>query len=113
MDARAGRARNRGNMRAPLRLRLEPAPSRVAFALTALACFAASVLAAVLPLPWWAALACAVAIGFAMHGGWRRTVGDRVPALVHVGIDRTITVTDRWGRSRDGVVDASRMSAPA
>jgi hypothetical protein len=30
-----------------------------------------------------------------------------VPALVHVGIDRTITVTDRHGRSRNGVVDAS------
>ena len=107
MDARAVLGRNRGQMAAPLRLRLEPAPSRVAFALTALGCLAASALAANLPLPWWTALACASAIGRAMHGGWRRTVGDLVPALVHVGIDRSITVTDRHGRSRDGVVDAS------
>ncbi len=107
MDARAGSARNRGNMRAPVRLRLEPAPSRVAFALTALACLAAMALVVALPLPGWAALGCIGGAAIALRDGWRRTAGDRVPALVHVGIDRTITVTDRRGRSCDGIVDAS------
>jgi hypothetical protein len=94
-------------MPAPLRLRLEPGPSRAAFALTALACLAALALVAALPLPWWAMLACFGAAAIALRDGWRRTVGERVPALIHVGIDRTITVTDRHGRSRDGMVDAS------
>ena len=94
-------------MPAPLRLRLEPKPSRAAFALTVLPAIAAAALTAALALPWWATLACAVAIGLAVHGGFRRAVGDQVPALVHVGIDRTITVTDRRGRSRNGVIDAS------
>jgi hypothetical protein len=94
-------------MPAPVRLRLEPRPSRAAFALISLGCLAVTALVAALWLPWWAALACVSAISLAFHDGRRRTVGDRVPALVHVGIDRTITVTDRRGRSRNGVVDAS------
>jgi len=94
-------------MPAPLRLRLEPGPSRTAFALIVLGGMAVSALTAVLALPWWAVSGCALAIGLAVHGGWRRTLGDRVPALVHVGIDRSITVTDRRGRSHDGVIDAS------
>jgi len=94
-------------MSAPIRLRLEPRPSRAAFALVSLVCLAVAALVAALWLPWWAALACFGAISLGFHDGRRRTVGDRVPALVHVGIDRTITVTDRRGRSRNGVVDAS------
>jgi membrane protein implicated in regulation of membrane protease activity len=94
-------------MPAPLRLRLEPGPSRIAFALTALACLAAMALVAALPLPWWAMLACFSAAAVALRDGWRRTMGERVPALIHVGIDRTITVTDRRGCSLDGIVDAS------
>jgi hypothetical protein len=31
-------------------------------------------------------------------------IGRGVPAIVHVGIDRSLTITDRQGRSRDGVV---------
>jgi len=95
------------------RLRIEPRPSRVGFALITLACLAAAVLAAVLPLTLPVAVACLVAIGIAFRCGHRRCVGRDVPAIAHVGIDRTITVTDRQGRSRDGVILAdSFVAAP-
>ena len=73
-------------------------------ALTTIGCLAAAMLVAVLPLPSWTMLACLVAIGAALYRAHRQLIGRGVPAIVHVGIDRTITVTDRHGRSRDGVV---------
>ena len=91
-------------MHTPPRLRIEPRPSRVGLAMIALACFAAAGLVAALPLASPVALACLVAIGLAFRCGCRRCAGRDVPAIAHVGIDRTITVTDRQGRSRDGIV---------
>ncbi len=73
-------------------------------ALTTIGCLAAAMLVATLPLPSWAMLACLVAIGLALYRAHRQLIGRGVPAIVHVGIDRTITVTDRQGRSRDGFV---------
>lgn len=73
-------------------------------ALTTVGCLAAAVLVASLPLPSWTMLACLVAIGLALHRAHRQWIGRGVPAIVHLGIDRTITVTDWKGRSRDGFV---------
>ena len=91
-------------MPAPPRLRLEPRPSRIACALLAAACVAAAALLAVLPLEWPLAAASGVlVVSVATRGLWRCS-GRGVPALLHVGIDRRVTVTGRDGRSRDGVV---------
>jgi len=86
------------------RLRLEPRPSMAGFALTTIGCLAAAVLAAALPLPLPAMLACLVAIGLALYRAHRRLIGRGVPAIVHVGVDRSLTITDWQGRSRDGIV---------
>jgi hypothetical protein len=86
------------------RLRLEPRPSRIGFALNTIGCSAATVLLASLALPWPVAGAGIAAIGIAFRSGHRQCVGRGVPAIAHVGIDRTITVTDRRGRSCDGVI---------
>ena len=86
------------------RLRLEPRPSRIGFALNTLGCLAAAVLLAFLALPWAVASAGIAAIGITFHCGHWRCVGRGVPAIAHLGIDRTITVTNRQGRSRNGLV---------
>jgi hypothetical protein len=91
-------------MHTPPRLRLEPRPSRIGFALIMLACTAAAFLVAFLALPWPVEVALAAMIGITIYGGHRHCVGRDVPAMTHVGIDRTITVTNRDGRSRDGIV---------
>ena len=91
-------------MRTPPRLRLEPRPSRIGFALIAFACAAVAVLMGILPLPWPVAARLAALIGVTLRAGHRHCVGRDVPALAHVGIDRTITVTNRAGRSHDGIV---------
>jgi len=93
-------------MHAPPRLRLEPRPSRIGLALVSSAFLAAAALVAALPLPFAFSAACLTAIGLGFLRGVRRCAGPAVPAIVHLGIDRTLTVTDRRGRSRDGVVGA-------
>jgi hypothetical protein len=93
-------------MHPPPRLRLEPRPSRIACACIVLACAATTALIVLLPLPLWVAGSGGlVAAAVAAHG-FRRCAGRGVPALLHVGIDRRITVTGRDGRSRDGAVCA-------
>jgi len=47
---------------------------------------------------------CAVVILAVLVSGLWRCTGRGVPALLHVGIDRRITVTDRNGRSRAGAI---------
>jgi hypothetical protein len=86
------------------RLRLEPRPSRIACVALVGACAATAILIAVLRLPVVAALVCAALVIAVLVSGVTRCAGRRVPALVHVGIDRRIVVTDRTGRSRAGVV---------
>ena len=91
-------------MHAPQRLRLEPRPSRIACVLLASACTATAALLASLPLEWPIGVAAgAVVVTAAARGFWRCT-GRGVPALVHVGGDRRLTVTGRDGRSRDGTI---------
>ncbi len=49
----------------------------------------------------------AIVIAVLVSSLWRCT-GRGVPALLHVGIDRRVAVTDRTGRSREGaILDAS------
>ncbi len=71
-----------------------------------------AVLIGVLPLPAAAAVpAAAMVLGVLLSGLWRCT-GRGVPALLHVGIDRRITVTGRDGRSRAGaILDDSYVGA--
>ena len=91
-------------MKPPPRLRLEPRPSRIAYAAIVGACAAIGVLMLSLPLAAWMTAVVLLAIaGVAAHGLWRCT-GRGMPAILHVGHDRRITATTRDGRSRDGVI---------
>ncbi len=83
------------------RLRLEPRPSRVASAAIIVGCLAAAGLIAAMRAPVAATLACVAIVIAMLVSGLRRCA---VPAIVHVGIDRGITVTDRSGRSHPGVI---------
>jgi len=99
-------------MKPPPRLRLLPRPSRIGCAALAAACTTTSILLALLPLPFAGHLAGAAAIVAVLTSGLWRCTGRGVPALLHVGIDRRITVTDRDGRSRDGsILDDSYVGA--
>ena len=69
-----------------------------------LLCVLSSVLLAVLPLPASVVLPCAGAIaGVLVRGLWRCT-GRGLPALMHIGNDRRMTVTDYEGRSHAGTI---------
>jgi len=63
-------------------------------------------------MPLIATLGCVViASGVLVSSLWRCS-GRGVPALLHVGIDRRLAVTDRLGRSHDGaILDASYVGA--
>lgn len=91
-------------MKAPSRLRFEPKPSRIASAAIALASASAAALMLVLPLgPWPTAVALTAIAGVGVRGLW--SCGGRgVPAIVHVGHDRRLSVTTRDGCSRDGTI---------
>lgn len=101
-----------GAMRSHPRLRLEPRPSRIACAAIIAGCSATAALVAVLRLPLMATLGCAaIVIAVLVSSLWRCT-GCGVPALLHVGIDRRVAVTDRTGRSREGaILDASYVGS--
>ncbi len=93
-----------GAMKPAPRLRLEPRPSRIGCAFVAATCAMTAVLIGWLPLPIAAVVpASAVVLAVLFSGLWRCT-GRGVPALLHVGIDRRITVTGRDGRSRAGTI---------
>jgi len=99
-------------MKLPPRLRLEPRPSRIACAVFSGACAATALLLFLLPLPDVAVVGGNAAIAAVFASGLRRCIGRGVPALLHVGIDRRITVTDRSGRSRAGsILDDSYVGA--
>jgi hypothetical protein len=91
-------------MRRAQRLRLEPRPSRIATAIVLTQCLATSALIAATGLPPAAALGCLAIVVVVLVSALRRCTGRGVAAIVHVGIDRSITVTDRSGRSHAGVI---------
>ena len=86
------------------RLRLAPRPSRIGCVYLLLSCVLTSALLAALPLPWTVMLPCAAAVVGVLVGGLWRCTGRGVPALLHVGNDRRITVTDYDGRSHAGTI---------
>jgi hypothetical protein len=57
-----------------------------------------------LPLPASILLPCAVAVALVLVRGLWRCTGRGVPALMHVGNDRRMTVTDYEGRSHEGTI---------
>ena len=100
----AGRVVQSVAMEQGSRLRLAPRPSRIGCTAVAIACALASALLATLPLPPMGYVPCVVVILAVLVSGLWRCTGRGVPALLHVGIDRRITVTDRNGRSRAGAI---------
>jgi len=76
------------------------------------ACAMTSILLAVLPLPIAGYVAGASAVMAVLASGLWRCTGRGVPAILHVGVDRRITVTGRDGRSRSGaILDDSYVGA--
>ena len=94
------------------RLRLEPRPSRIGTAAMVAGAAAGVALVAALPLEPWLTAAAVVATLVAMARGVRICAGRGVPLLLHVGLDRRLSVTTRDGRSHDGtILDASYVGA--
>ena len=91
-------------MKPPPRLRLEPHPSRIGCAWIATACATTLILLGSLPLPVSVLMPAAGVVLAVLASGLWRCSGRGVPALLHVGLDRRITVTGRDGRSRAGVI---------
>jgi hypothetical protein len=91
-------------MKPPRRLRLEPRPSRIGCAAIVSACALTSILLGTLSLPLTALVPGAGLVLVVLVRGLWRCRGRGVPALLHVGTDRRITVTDRDGHSRAGVI---------
>jgi Membrane-bound toxin component of toxin-antitoxin system len=92
------------------RLRLSLHPSRIGCAAMLAACAMASMVLANLP---WAVMAPGMLLVLAVlaAGLWRCT-GRGLPALLHIGLDRRITVTGCDGRSRAGaILDDSYVGA--
>jgi hypothetical protein len=94
------------------RLRLEPRPSRLGCAAVVTGCALAAILVIVLPLDAWAVAVAWLAIVLVIVRGLHRCGERGAPALLHVGLDRRITVSARDGRSRDGaILDDSYVGA--
>jgi hypothetical protein len=71
-----------------------------------------SLLLACLPLPMAVRGVAAVAVVAVLAPALRRCAGRGVPAILDVGLDRRIAVTDRAGRSRSGsILDDSYVGA--
>jgi len=68
------------------------------------ACAATAILVAVLRVSIAAKTGGLAIVTAILAWNLRRCAGRGVPAIVHVGVDRSITVTDRGGRSRAGAV---------
>lgn len=94
------------------RLRLEPRPSRIGVAATVAGAAAVVALVAALPLEPWLTAAAVLATLVGTVRGVRTCAGRGVPLLLHVGLDRRLSVTTRDGRSHDGaILDASYVGA--
>jgi hypothetical protein len=86
------------------RLRLELRPSRRLRRLLAGSFAATGGCVACLPLPWAIRLVLMLAVLLVALRAHRRTLGRGLPALVHLGTDRQLTVTGQDGRSTSGIV---------
>lgn len=94
------------------RLRLEPRPSRICCIAVLGACASAAALIATASLPWVVAVAGGGLVFALLVSSLWRCTGRGVPALLHVGLDRRITVTGSDGRSRSGaILDDSYVGA--
>jgi len=63
-------------------------------------------------MPLIATLGCALIVIVVLMSSLWQCAGLGVPAVLHVGIDRRLGVTDRLGRSHDGaILDASYVGA--
>jgi hypothetical protein len=89
-------------MRVPPRLRIEPRPSRQLCRAIAAGALATAALAVCLPLPWTVRLVLALSVALVALRAARRTVGRGLPAIVHLGLDRRISVTMPDGRTHAG-----------
>lgn len=93
-------------------LRLTLRPSRIGCTAVWIGCVLASALLAMLPLPPVGYVPCGLVILAVLVSGLWRCTGRGLPALLHVGIDRRITVTACDGRSRAGaILDDSYVGA--
>jgi hypothetical protein len=94
------------------RLRLELRPSRRLRRLLGGACAATAACAACLPLPWAVRLVLILAVLLIALRAVRTTLGRGLPAVVHLGADRTLTATGQDGRSKSGVVRTESYVGP-
>jgi hypothetical protein len=67
-------------------------------------CLLSALLLSAMPVPSSVLLPCAAAVGGVLVAGLWRCTGRGLPALIHVGTDRRMTVTDCEGRSHDGTI---------
>jgi hypothetical protein len=99
-------------MRTSARLRLEPRPSRIGCIAVLGACALAAGLLATLALPLTVTVAGGCLVFASLVSSLWRCSGCGVPALLHVGLDRRITVTGSDGRSQSGaILDDSYVGA--
>lgn len=91
-------------MKTSPRLRLEPRPSRLGCGILVTACVMTSLLIVALDLPTAGSIACVLIVLAVLASGLWRCSGRGVPAILHVGTDRRITVSARDGRSRSGAI---------
>ncbi|HET7097383.1 MAG TPA: hypothetical protein VFJ68_08325 [Casimicrobiaceae bacterium] len=91
-------------MKQAQRLRLEPRPSCIAGAAIIGGCVATCALIPAMRLPTPGSLGCVAIVLVVFVSSLWRCAGRGVAAIVHVGIDRTISVTDRSGRTLAGVI---------
>jgi hypothetical protein len=99
-------------MRPPPRLRLEPRPSRLLGRALAGAACATAGLVALLPLPPLVRLALILVVVLVTLRAARATLGSGLPAIVHVGADRRLTVTARDGRCCAGSIATESRVGP-
>ena len=94
-------------MRAVPRLRIEPGPSRLFSRALAAGALATATLAASLPLPWVVRVVLVLAVALVALRAARRTLGRGLPAIVHLGLDRRLSVTMPDGRTRAGTLSCT------
>ena len=94
-------------MRAVPRLRIEPRPSRLLSRALAAGALATATLAASLPLPWAVRILLVLSVALVTLRAARRTLGSGLPAIVHVGLDRRLSVTMRDGRTQAGTLSCA------
>ncbi len=94
------------------RLHLELRPSRRLRSSLVGSFAATAACAACLPLPWAIRLVLILTVLLVALRAVHRTLGRGLPALVHLGADRRLTVTGQDGRSTSGVVRTESYVGP-